>query len=67
MMGTILAYITFGGSMFGAVYLLLHDKPIQNLAALVVALGSAFGPKLYVDFIQPKPPEERLINPNVVG
>ncbi|MGE0853628.1 MAG: DUF2335 domain-containing protein [Hyphomicrobiaceae bacterium] len=29
MMGTILAYITFAGSMYGAVYLLLHDKPIQ--------------------------------------
>ena len=54
MMGTILAYITFGGSMFGAVYLLLHDKPIQSLAALIVALGSAFGPKIYKDFIQPK-------------
>jgi uncharacterized membrane protein len=67
MMGTILAYITFGGSMFGAVYLRLHDKPIQSLAALVVALGSAFGPKIYVDFIQPKSPEERLINPNVAG
>src|SRR5262245_40463169 len=49
--GTILAYITFGGSMFGAVYLLLHDKPIQSLAALIVALGSAFGPKIYADFI----------------
>jgi uncharacterized membrane protein len=57
MMGTILAYITFGGSMFGAVYLLLHDKPIQSLAALVVGLGSAFGPKIYADFIQPKPPQ----------
>jgi uncharacterized membrane protein len=60
MMGTVLAYITFGGSMFGAVYLLLHDKPIQSLAALIVALGSAFGPKIYVDFIQrkaPQPPE----------
>ena len=57
MMGTILAYITFGGSMFGAVYLLLHDKPIQSLAALIVALGSAFGPKIYVDFIQPKAPQ----------
>src|SRR5262245_30403851 len=55
MMGTVLAYITFGGSMFGAVYLLLHDKPIQSLAALIVALGSAFGPKIYADFIQPKP------------
>jgi hypothetical protein len=32
--------------MFGAVYLLLHDKPIQSLAALIVALGSAFGPKI---------------------
>ena len=57
MMGTVLAYITFGGSMYGAVYLLLHDKPIQSLAALIVALGSAFGPKIYVDFIQAKAPE----------
>jgi len=55
MMGSILAYITFGVSMSGAVYLLLHDKPIQGLAALIVALGSAFGPKIYIDFIQPKP------------
>jgi uncharacterized membrane protein len=54
MMGTVLAYITFGGSMFGAVYLLLDDKPIQSLAALIVALGSAFGAKIYADFIQPK-------------
>src|SRR5262249_16775980 len=54
MMGTILGYITFGRSMFGAVYLLLHDKPIQSLAALIVALGSAFGPKIYADFVQPK-------------
>jgi hypothetical protein len=30
MMGTILGYTTFGGSMFGAVDLLLHDKPIQS-------------------------------------
>jgi uncharacterized membrane protein len=67
MMGTILAYITFGGSMFGVVYLLLHDKPIQSLAALVVALGSAFGPKIYADFIQPKLPEQRLNTPNVVA
>jgi len=43
--------------MFGAVYLLLHDKPIQSLAALIVALGSAFGPKIYADFIQPKAQE----------
>ena len=51
MMGSILACV----SMSGAVYLLLHDKPIQGLAALIVALGSAFGPKIYIDFIQPKP------------
>jgi len=31
--------------MFGAVYLLMHDKPIQSLVALIVALGSAVGPK----------------------
>jgi len=55
MMGTVLAYITFGGAMSGAVYLLLNDKPIQSLAALVTALGAAFGPKIYADFIQPKP------------
>jgi uncharacterized membrane protein len=54
MMGTVLAYIAFGGSMYGAVYLLLHDKPVESLAALVTALGSAFGPKIYADFIQPK-------------
>lgn len=54
MMGTVLGYIAFGGSMYGAVYLLLHDKPIQSLAALVTALGAAFGPKIYADFVQPK-------------
>ena len=57
MMGTVLAYITFGGSMCGAVYLLLHDKPVQSLAALITALGAAFGPKIYADFIQPSPDE----------
>ena len=57
MMGTVLAYITFGGSMYGAVYLLLHDKPIQSLAALITALGAAFGPKIYADFIQPRAPQ----------
>ena len=54
MMGTILAYVTFGGAMFGAVYLLLNDKPVQSLAALITALGAAFGPKIYADFIQSK-------------
>lgn len=56
MMGTILAYITFAGAMAGAVYLLANDKPLYGLAALVTALGVAFGPKIYVDFIQPKQP-----------
>jgi hypothetical protein len=58
MMGTILGYIAFGGAMFGAVYLLLHDKPIESLATFIAALGSAFGPKIYVDFIQPKQPQQ---------
>jgi hypothetical protein len=53
-MGTILGYIAFAGSMYGAVYLLLHDKPIESLGAFIVAVGSAFGPKIYADFIQPK-------------
>jgi hypothetical protein len=35
---------------------LLNDKPVQSLAALVTALGAAFGPKIYADFIQPKSP-----------
>jgi len=52
MMGTVLACITFGGLMFGAVYVLLHDKPIQSLAAIVVALGSA--PDDLRRLIQPK-------------
>jgi hypothetical protein len=55
MMGTVLAYITFAGAMAGAVYLLANDKPLYGLAALVTALGAAFGPKIYADFIQPKP------------
>jgi uncharacterized membrane protein len=59
MMGTVLAYITFGGCMYGAVYLLFHDKPIHSLAALITALGAAFGPKIYIDFIQPKSPQVR--------
>jgi len=54
MMGTVLAYITFAGAMGGAVYLLANDKPLYGLAALAAALGAAFGPKIYADFIQPK-------------
>jgi len=46
--------------MFGAIYLLLHDKPIKSLAAFIAALGAAFGPRIYVDFIQPKQPSEPL-------
>lgn len=37
-----------------AIYLLANDKPLYGLAALVTALGAAFGPKIYADFIQPK-------------
>ena len=55
MMGTVLAYITFAGAMGRAVYLLANDKPLYGLAALVTALGAAFGPKIYADFIQPRP------------
>ena len=54
-MGTVLGYISFAGAMYGAVYLLLHDKPIESLGTFIVAVGSAFGPKIYADFIQPKP------------
>jgi uncharacterized membrane protein len=50
-MGTVLGYIAFGGSMFGAIYLLLHDKPLESLGIFIVGVGSAFGPKIYVDFI----------------
>ena len=39
MMGTVLAYIAFGGTMWGAVYLLMNDKPIQALVTLVAALA----------------------------
>lgn len=54
MMGTILAYLTFGGSMTGALYLLANDKPLYSLATFITAIGAAFGPKIYADFIQPK-------------
>jgi predicted membrane protein DUF2335 len=58
MTGTVLAYITFGGSMYGAVYLLLHDKPIESLAAFIAAIGAAFGPKIYADFTKPPAPSQ---------
>ena len=63
MMGTVLAYITFAGAMGGAVYLLANDKPLYGLAALVTALGAAFGPKIYADFIQPKASSAAAQNP----
>lgn len=65
MMGTILAYITSGGSMFDAVYLLLHKKPIQSLATLIVALGSPSAQDLYADFIQPKPKQLSQLPPTL--
>ena len=65
MMGTILAYITFAGAMAGAVYLLLHNKPIQSLVALVTALGAAFGPKIYADFVQPKHAHQEPAPPQI--
>lgn len=46
-MGTVLAYIAFGGSMVGAVILLLNGQSVEGLTAFVVALGSAFGPKIF--------------------
>ena len=58
-MGTVLAYIAFGGSMVGAVILLLHDKPIEGLTTFVVAIGAAFGPKIYTQlFLHPEPKSE---------
>ena len=56
MMGTVLGYIAFAGAMAGAVFLLFNNKPIESLGTFIVALGSAFGPKIYADFIQPKAP-----------
>src|SRR5262245_38966977 len=52
-------FIATGSDMRTALsdYLLLNDKPIESLATFIVALGSAFGPKIYSDFIQPKQPE----------
>jgi uncharacterized membrane protein len=57
MMGTVLGYIAFAGAMAGAVFLLFNNKPIESLGTFIVALGSAFGPKIYADFIQPKSPQ----------
>ena len=46
-----------------AIFLLVNDKPLYGLAALVTALGAAFGPKIYADFIQPKAPSAGIQNP----
>jgi Predicted membrane protein (DUF2335) len=59
LMGTVLEYIAFAGAVSGAVFLLFHDKPIESLGTFIVAVGSAFGPKVYVDFIQPRPDARR--------
>lgn len=40
-------------AMPAAIYLLASEKLLSALAALVTALGAAFGPKIYADFIQP--------------
>jgi hypothetical protein len=39
-----------------ALYFLVSEKLLCSLAALVTALGAAFGPKIYADFIQPRRP-----------
>ena len=39
-----------------ALYFLVSEKLLSSLAALMTALGAAFGPKIYADFIQPKAP-----------
>ncbi len=36
-----------------AIHLFASEKLLAGLAALVSALGAAFAPKIYVDFIQP--------------
>jgi uncharacterized membrane protein len=63
MMGTVLGYIAFAGAMAGAVFLLFNNKPIESLGTFIVALGSAFGSKIYADFIQPKPPQPPALTP----
>jgi hypothetical protein len=55
--GTVLGYTAFAGAMAGAVFLLFNNKPIESLGTFIVAIGSAFGPKIYADFIQPKNPQ----------
>jgi len=51
---TVLASLIFVVAPPMAFYLLTNDKPLYGLAALATALGAAFGPKIYADFIQPK-------------
>jgi hypothetical protein len=61
-MGTVLGYIAFAGAMAGAVFLRFNNKPIESLGTFIVAVGSAFGPKIYADFFQPKPPNNDQIS-----
>jgi uncharacterized membrane protein len=49
--GTVLGYLAFFFTMGGGIFLLTLDKPIEGLVALVTALGVAFGPKIYRDFV----------------
>jgi hypothetical protein len=37
-----------------AIYLLVSERLLCSLAALITALGAAFGPKIYADFIKTK-------------
>lgn len=56
-MGMVLGYIAFVTAMGFATYLLINDKPIEGLVSLVVAIGAAFGPKLYRDLMGRNDPD----------
>jgi hypothetical protein len=45
-----------------ALYFLVSEKFLYGFAALVTALGAAFGPKIYANFIQPKAPSAAVHN-----
>jgi hypothetical protein len=44
-----------------ALYFLVSENLLSSLAALVTALASAFGPKIYADFIQRKAASSAVI------
>ena len=62
-MAIVLATIIVLVATPAAIYFLANDKPFYGLAAIVTALGAAFGPKIYADFIQPKAPPAAVQNP----